>query len=90
MQAIIRFSLQHDQNGRLWNRLQRVLQDAGFVRRANTATHRHPDISATDLAVALQQFWETVAGVPETRMDHFWMYSEEAFPEEVDVMAAPA
>ncbi len=79
MQVIIRFSLDGDQNGALWNRLNNALNQAGFIRGGNTATHRHPNIDADHIRDALHGFWNAIATHNGPgQIDHFWMYSDEA------------
>lgn len=78
MQVIIRFSLDGDQNGVLWNRLNTALNQSGFVRSGNTATHRHGNISAAGVQQAMNNFWNAIATHNGPgQIDHFWMYSDE-------------
>jgi hypothetical protein len=77
VRAILRFSVDNEQNSALRNRLSNRLVQAGFVRNANTATYEATHISAANLAAVLQAFWNDAHGhAGPGRIDHFWMYSD--------------
>ncbi len=77
MRAIIRFSVDNEQNRALGNKLTKVLTDAGFTAAANTATYERVGLQAHGLGQILQEFWSTAhAHAGPGRIDHFWMYSD--------------
>lgn len=80
MQAIIRFSIDGDQNSALRNKLAGVLQGAGFGKKANTATWVNDAIDTDGLAAATSAFWTTAhTHTGPGKVDHFWMHSERDF-----------
>ncbi|GGO35769.1 hypothetical protein GCM10010991_28580 [Gemmobacter aquaticus] len=80
MQAIIRFSLNNDVGSPLRNRLEGILVAAGFARGQNTATYRHEHIEPPQMSTTLRDFWAAVAAHQAGgRVDHFWMYTDRGF-----------
>lgn len=79
MRSIIRFSVDGEKDGRLRNRLAKILTDAGYVlNRHVTATYEASDITAQDLAGTMQTFWNAASN-PNTlgvTVDHVWMYAD--------------
>ncbi len=81
MRAIIRFSIDNEDNSALRNKLQAVLRRQGFSNKKNTATYsgKGPKTDAKKLADALYAFWVKLYKHPAHRpgkLDHFWMYVE--------------
>ena len=85
MRAIIRFSIDRENNSALRNKLAPILEGTGFQRGENTATYEHQNISQQSLGAALNQFWTTAnAHEGPGRIDHFWMYSDRNPLDELD------
>ncbi len=79
MRAIIRFSVNREQNGRLTNKLRKLLKtENGFTwTRGRTATYEHPAIDPHRLSDVMYEFWSIVhSELPSISIDHFWMYSD--------------
>lgn len=77
MRAILRFSIDNENNGHLRNNLANRLEQSGFVRNQNTATYEHQNITKQQLAAVLGDFWTRAhQHNGPGRVDHFWMYSD--------------
>jgi hypothetical protein len=81
MRAIIRFSIDNENNSALRNKLQAVLRKHGFSNKKSTATYsgKGPKNDAKKLADALHAFWMKLYNHPAHgpgKLDHFWMYVE--------------
>ena len=77
MRAIIRFSVDSDNNSALRNELNKVLTDAGFAEAPNTATYERSGVQALGLGVILRDFWNIAHNhTGFGRLDHFWMYAD--------------
>ena len=88
MQVIIRFSLDNDVNSALRNALRGILLGAGFTDGENTATYRHAHIEPAQMSDVLRDYWHRAATHGGNgRVDHFWMYTDRGF---LDEMLAPA
>ena len=89
MRAIIRFSLNGDENSSLRNRLRDVLKNKRFLADpggANTSTWQNHHISVPDYADVIARFWETVAKHSGPgKMDNFWAYCDQwPYPDNID------
>lgn len=78
MRAIIRYSVDGEQDGQLSDKLRAILQNAGFVLNRNvTATYEHNMISEHSLAQTMQNFWQQALNPPnQAHVDHVWMYCD--------------
>lgn len=78
MRAIVRYSVDGEQDGQLSNRLGAILQLAGFVLNPHvTATYEHNAISEHRLAQTMQSFWQQAVNPPNrAHVDHVWMYCD--------------
>ena len=84
MRAIIRMSIDKENNGALRNALRDILQNAGFHLTPATGTYENTSITMAQLGMLMQQFWQTAAN-PETvpalqddaHVDHVWFYTDE-------------
>ena len=77
MRAIIRFSVDSDNNGALRNELNKVLTDAGFAEAPNTTTYERHGLQPLSLGAIVQDFWSTAHHhTGFGRLDHFWMYAD--------------
>jgi len=75
MRAIIRFSVEQENNGALRNKLNKILIDADFIQAQNTATYERKGLQELGLGQILQDFWSTAhTHAGPGRLDHFWMY----------------
>jgi len=78
MRAIIRFSIDGEQDGALRNNLANILTAAQFALNPNvTATWEAAGITALDLSRTMRAFWHTA----ETHqgpghIDHVWTYCD--------------
>ena len=80
MRAIIRFSVDGEKNGALRNKLRKVLTDAVFLEKHNTATYERSGKRLTESVIAnsLASFWKEAKGHKGPgKLDHFWMYAEQ-------------
>jgi hypothetical protein len=74
--VIIRLSLNNDQGSALRNMLAPILEGAGLVRGAKTATYEG-ELDADELRDMLRRFWNTVHSYTgPAHLDHFWMYAD--------------
>lgn len=78
MRAIVRYSVDGEQDGQLSNRLRAILQTAGFMLNPHvTATYEHDSISEQQLAGTMLSFWQQAMNPPnKARVDHVWMYCD--------------
>lgn len=78
MRAIVRYSVEGEQDEQLNNRLREVLQKAGFVPNLHVAaTYEHNAISGPQLAQAMLDFWDQASHSPwHAHLEHVWMYSD--------------
>jgi len=78
MRSIIRFSVDGEQDGKLRNRLAKVLTDSGYVLNTHvTATYEHGSITPANLAAVMRDFWQQASNPPnQATVDHVWMYSD--------------
>ncbi len=81
MRAIIRVSINGENNGALRNALAGILTGSGFALTNATATYEHAGISIAELSEVMRRFWVTAAdptGVPAIQegahLDHAWFY----------------
>ena len=77
MRVIIRFSVDHESNSALRNKLNGVLTGEGFTKRSNTATYQHRNLQTLDVSRVLRKFWNKAhQHSGPGQVDHFWMYSD--------------
>lgn len=78
MRAIIRFSVDGEQNSALRNKLAAALENGGFVLNPRvTATYENDDIEEHALGSVMLDFWHEANNPPNNaRLDHVWMYAD--------------
>ena len=78
MRSIIRFSVDGENDGKLRNRLAKILTDTGYVLNPHvTATYEAGNISAADLSASMESFWaEASRPPPGVSVDHVWIYAD--------------
>lgn len=78
MRSIIRFSVDGEANGKLRNRLAKILTNAGYVLNTHVTATWEADISAASLASTIQAFWAEANNppAPGVKVDHVWMYAD--------------
>jgi hypothetical protein len=78
LRIIIRFSIDND-NGQLTTNLRNLLEGYGItLSPANTATYGSENIGEPQIAAAMEDFWELIAGYQGNgTLDHFWMYTDQ-------------
>jgi hypothetical protein len=78
VRSIIRFSVDGEGNGKLRNRLAKILTDAGYVLNRKVTATWEAEISAVGLASAMQAFWAEANNppAPGVKVDHVWMYAD--------------
>ena len=79
MRAIIRFSVDGEEDNKLGLRLRKILTDGKFRNSFNTGTYENNRVSVRGLAFVLEAFWSEAAAHKGPRnpgkLDHFWMYT---------------
>jgi len=77
MRVIIRFSVDGEKNSALRNKINTVLNNAGFRLRKHTATYEHKNLQTIDLGRLLRAVWnKAYHHQGPGQIDHFWMYSD--------------
>ena len=76
MRIIIRLSINNDYGSGLRNSLVPILEGAGLIRDATTATFEG-FLTEAELRDAMRRFWNAAHSyVGEAHIDHFWMYAD--------------
>ena len=80
MRAIIRFSLDDDQDGALNGKLRKYLEKRGFKKLpGNTGTYEHRKNTERKLSFTTRNFWMKITNHNGPgHIDHFWMYADKA------------
>ena len=79
MRAIIRFSLNNDEESRLRNPLYNILVGQyGFTKHGGkTATYENTDISEAQFSKVMCDFWDQAVNPPnDASIDHVWAYCD--------------
>lgn len=78
MRAIVRFSVDGENDTPLRNQLRAVFMSAGFVLNQNvTGTYEHPMISGHQLAQTMLHFWQMAMHAPNAaHIEHIWIYCD--------------